>query len=245
MNKSVKISGLKPESPQRAIVGSCHKCGAKYDHADIGEDENGIAIFLCPQCKSNLENDELFTKSILRNNLQENFENPIKTLNDETQTMWQNTIRYAQYGFVARMILSVIAFLAGLVLFLISGWRLIFGNFNLEGLVSLLGTGISFISGLSTMYYVVVRSPLKEIRQSVSDLGIASAAFIAYIHQVLEISHTFSFYYLNGKISFDEMKKSNELIRKSMQATVKALYPYQSKDFEQVIQYVEQNTDKE
>lgn len=86
-----------------------------------------------------------------------------------------------------------------------------------------IGPGVTFISGLSTMLFIVYRGPLNDIRNSVNDLGIASASFIAYIHRVLQISHTFSFYYLKEQITFEEMKKSNALIEDAMKDTVKTL----------------------
>jgi len=69
---------------------------------------------------------------------------------------------------------------------------------------------------------VIYSGPLKEIRQSVNDLGIANASFIAYVHPVLEISHTFSFYYLQQQITFQEMEKSSKLIQEAMFDTIKS-----------------------
>jgi hypothetical protein len=69
------------------------------------------------------------------------------------------------------------------------------------------------------MLLVIYRGPLREIRNSVNDLGIASAAFIAYIHRVLQISHTFSFHYLKQQITFDAVEKSSKLIKEAMSDT--------------------------
>lgn len=156
-------------------------------------------------------------EQVLQFNLQEYFQQPITRLNEDTRVMWQNTIRYAQYGFLARIWMSVAVFLVGLVLFATSSWLMLFGNLNLE---QLFGPGISFVAGLGAMIAVIYTGPLKEIRKSVDDLGIASAAFIAYIHRVLEISHTFSYYYLKNQMSFDEMTKSSKLIEDAMSSTI-------------------------
>lgn len=155
--------------------------------------------------------------SILKNNLDENFQKPIAKLNKDTRNMWQKTIRYAQYGFTTRMAMSVIVFLVGIFLLILSSWEILFEQIKSE---QIFGVGVSFITGLGMMLTIVYRGPLKEIRKSVNDLGIASAAFIAYVHRVLEISHTFSYYYLNQKITFSEMTNSSKLIDEAMNNTV-------------------------
>jgi HEAT repeat protein len=155
--------------------------------------------------------------AVLQQNLEENFQKPIAQLNEDTQRMWAKTIWFAQLGFLARTIMSIVLFIVGVYLVLDSYSQVMAGNLTAEQLV---GSSVSFASGIVTMLLMVYRGPLRQIRQSVSDLGIASAAFIAYIHRVLEISHTFSFYYLRQKIDFDEMAKSSQLIDDAMRATI-------------------------
>lgn len=156
----------------------------------------------------------------LQYNLEINFQVPIARLNEETRDMWVSTIQQARRGFIARMVMSIITFGVGIVLVSLSAGRVIFGNIEAA---QLWGPGISFASGITTMLLTIYSGPLKEIRRSVSDLGIANAAFIAYIHRVLQISHTFSYHYLNGKIEFSEMEKSSDLIEKAMHSTIDRL----------------------
>ena len=52
----------------------------------------------------------------LQLNLEKNFQEPISKLNNETRLMWQNTIRYPQYGFVARIAMRVVVFIVGLMM---------------------------------------------------------------------------------------------------------------------------------
>jgi hypothetical protein len=118
------------------------------------------------------------------------------------------------------MIMSVVVFVAGMTLLYYASRELLFGNLSPE---RLLGPGISFASGLGTMLLVVYTGPLKEIRRSMIDLGAASAAFIAYVHRVLQVSHTFSAYYLDGKMTFTENAASCALIEKAMRDTVAML----------------------
>jgi hypothetical protein len=144
----------------------------------------------------------------------EYFQNPIKYLNDTTQANWLKTIGYAQKGFVVRMIMSVVVFVVGMTLVIASVVEILFGSRSLADLV---GPGITLVGGLASMLAVVYSGPLKDIRQSVNDLGVASAIFIGYVHRILEISHTFSYYYLNKEITYEEMTKSSALIAAAMQ----------------------------
>ena len=116
---------------------------------------------------------------------------------------------------------TFVVFLVGMGLLIASGVLVMSGQRSPE---QLYGSGIAFVSGLGTMLLIVYTGPLKEIRRSVSDLGIASAAFIAYVHRVLETSHTFTFYYLRQQITFDEMKKSGDLIASAMMDTIQKLH---------------------
>ena len=56
-----------------------------------------------------------------------------------------------------------------------------------------------------------------------NDVASANAAFMAYVHRILETSHTFSYYYLTQRISFEEMQKSSEIIKEAMNNTIQAL----------------------
>jgi HEAT repeat protein len=162
---------------------------------------------------------------VLQDDLQIYFRKPISELNQLTQNNWQKTILYAQYGFLARITMSIVVFIVGMVLLSISSWRIMFGQLDQA---QLFGAGISFVSGLGSMLLVIYRGPLREIRESVNDLGIASAAFIAYIHRVLQISHTFSFHYLKQQITFEALEKSSKLIKDAMDDTTGRLQAYKA-----------------
>lgn len=156
----------------------------------------------------------------LKENLKQNFTDPINKLNLETQEQWRRTVLYSQIGFVVRMAMSLSIFVAGLVLLVYSGRELLFGNLQPE---RLWGPGVSFVSALGTMLLLIYTGPLKDIRRSMIDLGAASAAFIAYVHRVLQVSHTFSAYYLQQQMTFAENKRSCDLIDDAMRDTISML----------------------
>ena len=164
----------------------------------------------------------------LEESLEKNFQQPIAELNQRTRRIWRQTIVIAQIGFVLRALMSVALFVIGAYLVIDSYQQFTAGNLNLE---QFLGPGVSFIAGLGTMFTMVFKSPLREIRTAVSDVGVATAVFIAYIHRILQISHTFSYYYLQQEITFERLKEAGDLIEDTMRDTVNILQnPDGSKD---------------
>jgi hypothetical protein len=162
----------------------------------------------------------------LERNLRINFQEPINKLNRATQEQWRRTVWYSQIGFVVRMAMSVCVFAAGLALLWFSGKNLLYGDLRPE---RLWGTGVSFVSALGTILLLIYTGPLKDIRRSMIDLGAASAAFIAYVHRVLQVSHTFSAYYLQRKMTFAESEKSSDLIAHAMRDTIEMLESQETK----------------
>lgn len=185
------------------------------------EEEHGVAADALKPLRIEIGGSEALEPvvEVLQRNLEENFEAPISELNATTKSMWEDTIRSAQFGFKARMWMSIGIFVVGTALLIASASRVVLA----DDLSNLGGPLVSLAIGLGMMVFVVYRGPLREIRQSVNDLGTASAAFIAYVHRVLEISHTFSFYYLNNRIDFAAMERSSALIRDAMRETVALL----------------------
>jgi hypothetical protein len=157
---------------------------------------------------------------VLKDDLDKYFQQPIHKLNDDTMDMWQDTLKDARRGFQARIWMSIAVFCLGVLLVLSACYTIIFAKDSTEFVAGSYGM---VASGLVIMLLVIYTGPLKEIRQSVTDLATASAAFIAYVHRVLETSHTFSYYYLTEKISFDEMKRSSALMSEAMSNTIDAL----------------------
>jgi HEAT repeat protein len=156
----------------------------------------------------------------LEENLEKNFQQPIAELNRRTRRIWRQTIIIAQIGFVLRALMSVALFAIGAYLVLDSYQRFAAGSLDAT---QFLGPGVSFVTGLGTMFTMVIKGPLREIRKAVNDVGVATAVFIAYVHRILQISHTFSYYYLHQEITFERLKETSDLIEDTMQDTVSVL----------------------
>jgi hypothetical protein len=118
------------------------------------------------------------------------------------------------------MVMSIVVFALGVVLVVASSAQFLFGDLDTT---AAWGTGGTFVGGLTTMLLVTYSGPLKDIRQSMSDLGSATVAFIGYVHQVLQISHTFTALYLRDRITFDDLDKSSKLLRDATRDTIDAL----------------------
>ena len=116
--------------------------------------------------------------------------------------------------------MSVTVFAVGILLVIASSIRFFVGGLDTA---QAWGTGGTLVGGLTTMLAITYTGPLKDIRQSINDLGSATVAFIGYVHQVLQISHTFTALYLREQISFDDVEKASTLLRAATQDAVASL----------------------
>ncbi len=145
----------------------------------------------------------------LEKNLLDYFQKPIDNLNSDTQKVWKRTIFLANFGFFIRILLNLAIFAIGGYFMLDSYNQIVAGNLTTEQLVALMAV---FIGGGTTMFVTFQKFPLEQIKRAVADVGLANVAFISYIHCVMQISHTFSYSYLNGDISFDKIKNAAKQI---------------------------------
>jgi len=148
------------------------------------------------------------------------FHDPIHRLNEQTQKEWEKTIAAARIGFYVKMLMSCFVFLAGMIMLGISFYQVIFNELSGS---QLWGTGASFVSGLGGMLIVIYSGPLKDIKNAVNDLGASNSAYIAYIHRILQISHTFSANYRSNRVCYEDAKMASELIGEAMKETVSRL----------------------
>ncbi|MCA9897406.1 MAG: hypothetical protein H6654_16525 [Ardenticatenaceae bacterium] len=161
----------------------------------------------------------------LEKNLLQFFQQPLHQLNTETQTVWRRTVFLANLSFFIRITLNVAIFVIG-AYFMIDAYKAIVHPANpdlplpTERLVALMAV---FIGSGATMFGTFFTLPLKQIKRAVTDVGLANVAFISFIHGVLQISHTFSYFYLNGKITFKEIEQAAKQIEESSHEAILAL----------------------
>lgn len=207
-DSNARMTGLLAELIIACCSGSVELAGMRLN-AIAGDDEKyrplrieiGGALALNPVLQA------------LYQNLQENFTAPIAKLNRRTERDWRKTIKAAHRAFTVRIVMSVVVFIVGILVLGSSAIQFLFGNVSGD---RLWGTGVTFVGGLGAMLAVIYAGPLRDIRRSVNDLGAASAAFIGFIHRVLQTSHTYSFYYLKSVITFQETEQASELISRAL-----------------------------
>jgi HEAT repeat protein len=158
--------------------------------------------------------------TMIREDLRRNFQEPIQKLNLQTTDMWTNTIKSARTAFTIRTAMSICVFVIGVALIATSIALFVSGKLTTAQAV---GSGTAFTGGLVATLLTVYSGPLKDIRQSVSDLGAANVAFIGFVHQVLQVSHTFTAHYLRGTVSFDEAQQAAEIIAVASKTATAAL----------------------
>lgn len=164
--------------------------------------------------------DPLFVR--LQENLQEYFQKPIHELNTRTQQSWQEAVERARLAFMIRIVMSAVVFVVGVVLVLASAAAFIFGDLDTT---QAWGTGGTLAGGVGAMLAITYTGPLKDVRLSVRDLASATTAFIGYVHQVLQVSHTFSSCYLQGRMTYADLERSSQLLSKATQEAVALLAP--------------------
>lgn len=155
----------------------------------------------------------------IQDDLETYFRRPLHKLRDDTEANWQRTMRSAEHAFTVRVVMSILVFAVGLGLVVASAIALLTGASG----DPILGEGVSLFAGVGTMLLVVYTGPLKDIKASATDLGSANAAFIAYVHRVSEISHTFSAKYLREEVSYEDLEKSCKLLRQAAADAIKEL----------------------
>ena len=84
---------------------------------------------------------------------------------------WQQAVVRARQAFLARMVMSIVVFGLGVVLVVASSVLFLFGDLDTT---AAWGVGGTFVGGLTTMLLITYSGPLKDIRQSMSDLGSAT-----------------------------------------------------------------------
>ncbi len=156
----------------------------------------------------------------LRQDLSEYFQVPVHKLNEATREHWERTLSDARIGFRIRMAMSVVVFIIGAVLVVASSWQFLFGGLDPA---AAWGAGGSFVGGLGAMLLVVYSGPLRDIREAVADLATSNAIFIAYVHRVLQASHTFTALYLRERVTLDEAEHAGRLMQEAMRDSVAAL----------------------
>lgn len=112
--------------------------------------------------------------------------------------------------------MSLTVFILGALLVVVSASAALFGELDQT---AMFGAGTSFVGGLGAMLAVTYRGPLRDVRDSVRDLGSATVLFTGYTHRVLQISHVFSAAYLRGEADLATVEQTTRLLEEASRTT--------------------------
>jgi hypothetical protein len=103
-------------------------------------------------------------------------------------------------------------------------------------IIGAIGTGI-FTNAATTYLLLAIaglvlivlsfsfRDSATDARQALAHIGIANAAYSAYVQRTLQISTGYAQQFLKGQLTPDDIAKSTELIQKALNSTVSAMNP--------------------
>ncbi len=178
------------------------------------EIDHHLPIAQCRLLRS--EMNSLLTPAELEARLEETFQQPLRDANEQIHTMWRKSINTIHTGIVARQRASGLAFLSGFGLLLAA---LVFAlqQDSSSTILAALFAIVSMITG------AVYGGPVRDNKKVLADIGVANAAYAAYIQRTLAISNGFAHLYLQDKVTMKEVESTSNLISQAMKDTVEAL----------------------
>lgn len=145
--------------------------------------------------------------------VQNDFDAPLRELYDKAMDDWRTTTRAALFGFKARIFMSIVVFVLGTLVAAVSFGLVAAGI----GSDRILGSGISFVAGLTSMLVVVYAGPLRDVHRSVEDLGDTNVGFMAFMHQLQFTAAVVRTAYAQGRMSQETATATGELLERASQ----------------------------
>ncbi len=197
-------------------------CGRNLHRANrfINEYETTHQIASARLDPLRLEINATITPAELQNTLQTRFYQPIDQTHAEIKKVWLESIHQSQQFLRYRLLATlVIRGLGGLVLLIgAMGARQLSDATTTYLLLSIAGLALIILS-------FSFRDSVTDARQALAHIGIANAAYSAYVQRTLQISNGYAQQFLKGQLTPDDIAKSTELIQKALNSTVSAMNP--------------------
>jgi hypothetical protein len=158
---------------------------------------------------------------VLPAELKEEFERsysiPHQEMMAEIRSRWRGTIRSSQANLVGRSIVG------GLVA--IGGGSVIW--FSLDQVFSSTNPWPGIAGAIIGVLMLIIAGrlfgPVKDTRQALAEMGVATTAYAAFVQRSLAISNTYSRLFREERPSYTQLELSNKLMSEAMNDTVKAL----------------------
>jgi HEAT repeat protein len=148
----------------------------------------------------------------------------LKTADDQIMTQFEGLMKQARYAFMMTMSMHGLIFGLGVVVLSVSLYVAMAQGFQTFERFVGVGAAAGSLTILLTLFY---RDPLKNIRESVSNLVKVNVVFIGYMRQINQIDATFKQLFLStGGFGTNEMKKTVEQIQDSVKKTMGEIKQY-------------------
>lgn len=100
--------------------------------------------------------------------------------------------------------MSICVFVIGMGVTVAAVWQMVSAD---DG-GTLLGPGTSLVAGLTAMLAVIYTGPLKNVRDSVSDLAQASVGFITFMHRLQFVTSLTAADFADGRATYQSLGRT-------------------------------------
>ncbi|MCL4267289.1 MAG: hypothetical protein KJ069_29195 [Anaerolineae bacterium] len=150
----------------------------------------------------------------------ESYQNPLETVRDDVRGKWNASIRSAQVGLWFRLLVGLFVSLVAALIGLRLLWQ------GIEGLSEPVGWPpiVQIVLGLALFTVsLVYRGPVRDLQQTLAEIGVANTVYAAFAQQSLHISHQHAALSLQNRLTTADLKESSQLLGTAMKEAVQTL----------------------
>ncbi|RLC61919.1 MAG: hypothetical protein DRI01_07730, partial [Chloroflexi bacterium] len=160
------------------------------------------------------------SRAELREDLQINYTDHLKSIENANMEMVRSVVRNAQHGFTASLVLNILSFILGAAIIVVGLILLISSP---ETLGRTVGVASSLIGVALVITLLFWRGPLERILKSASNLAQINAISLGLAHRLNQISRVFVHQSLRGEMNVDTLRELNKLTKDSVEDSVRTL----------------------
>lgn len=163
------------------------------------------------------EINSFLTPPELRTTLTQSYEQPLKTIQADVRGKWAHSVLSAQVGLWLRLSVGLAVAVGGL-------WLLWQGAMGLADTKlwpqSFLQIALALVLLLISL---VRRGPVRDVQQTLAEIGVANTVYAAFAQQSLHISHHHAALSLQNRLTMAELQESSQLLGNAMKEAVQTL----------------------
>lgn len=150
----------------------------------------------------------------------ESYQNPLEMVRDDVRGKWNASIRSAEVGLWFRLLVGLFVSLVAALIGLRLLWQ------GIEGLSEPVGWPpiVQIVLGLGLLTVsLVYRGPVRDLQQTLVEIGVANTVYAAFAQQSLHISHQHAALSLQNRLTTADLKESSQLLGNAMKEAVQTL----------------------